>query len=75
MNATETIEPKSHSDAEIWDAVAQVLRDTGKPLSVASVERVTGKGVLAALIRESGPRRMTVQTTFGPGEVRILALA
>lgn len=65
---------REHTDAEIWNAVAQVLRESGEPLSVAAVERVTGKGVLAALIRESGFRRMTVQATFGPGEVRILAL-
>lgn len=61
--------PKRHSDAEIWNACASVLGKEQKPLEVwrvADATQMPEDEIVAALMRETLPRREAVTFRFPP---------
>lgn len=66
--ATETKEKrKKYTDAQIWDAVVDVMSKDPRPLEVwrvATAANMTESDVMTALIRETGPRRKSVRFRY-----------
>lgn len=57
-----------YTDAEIWDACVTAMRD-GRPLEVhrvAKAAELPESDIVAALIRETLPRRKSVEFRFPP---------